>query len=1111
MRKIKIKKVKNTVIISFAAIMLASGMSFAETYSDWNTIKSDVEKENPVTTININTSNIDTNNTTINLGAPPVPGSGNTYTVTGAQGGTTINAGGQGITTPTTSQIFVNNGGTTTNITNVNFENGVGNSGGAIQNATSIGSGAGYSAGGTMVIGSDSYTTKFEGNYAGRGGAIYNLGDITINNAEFSDNHAYEGSNTDPVWSQGGNNGRGGAIFNGMENIAEGNLTINNSKFIDNSSSGSGTSSAFSGVIHNRDGSLTINSSIIGEKVNDVIHGNSATTSGGAIVNQDYAVINDSSISYNSAGSLGGAILNGLNAKATGFESNSELHLNNTVLSHNFAQSGGGAVMNSADNQAGRLNTVYVNNGTAFLDNGYNQNSPDTITTTGGAIYNAGTMGADSSDAVLEINTSGDTQNAVIFQNNIATSGGAINNQGVAHVNNTIFDSNGTNEAVANGTITTSGGAIYNANTAGGSAGTIDITNSTFTNNVASNGGAIYNSTSGSGAIKATVNITDTDFAGNKALNSAGTVVAENGGAIYAANNTVTNIKAVNKDVNIGEYGTSLSNNNDTIKLAGNAELNLAASNNNVINLNSSIYGDLRTNVINANGGRINVNAPIKNSTISINDGMMKFEHDRYLAGQETAATPTALNNIVLNGGTLNVLNGELGNQIRGASFAVKQNSDIMLDVDLHNQQMDSIMAANFGGDGNITLENDSILNISSMKSFSEAQGTSALIQFTDATALTDHVTNKGAEVIEAPIYNYRVTHITQSAASGRPLGGGYSDGEYFQFDRLGNSDSSLVTPVAAQAAFLIQDNLYRQSFANMDMVTLMSPEERMAWKMRNKYANAGYHTGVYAPNIIPEERDGFYVRPFTNFENVPLKNGPKVSNVSYGMLIGGESDIVDLGHGWDGNFSIFGAYHGSHQAYNGVGIWQNGGTLGAVGTAYKGNFWTGVTANIGASAAEAQTTFGNDGFPILMTGAAWKSGYNWGLLNNKLIIQPSYMMSYTFVNVFDYTNSAGVRITQDPLHAIEIIPGLRIIGNLKNGWQPYIGLNMTWNIMDKTKFYANEVPLTPLSIKPYFEYGVGLQKRYGDRFTGFGQAMLRNGGRNGIAFTLGFRWALGH
>ena len=38
----------------------------------------------------------------------------------------------------------------------------------------------------------------------------------------------------------------------------------------------------------------------------------------------------------------------------------------------------------------------------------------------------------------------------------------------------------------------------------------------------------------------------------------------------------------------------------------------------------------------------------------------------------------------------------------------------------------------------------------------------------------------------------------------------------------------------------------------------------------------------------------------------------------------------------------------------------------------------------------------------------------------------------------------------------------------------------------------------------------VGLQKRAGERFTGFGQTMVRNGGRNGIALSFGFRLALG-
>ena len=179
-------------------------------------------------------------------------------------------------------------------------------------------------------------------------------------------------------------------------------------------------------------------------------------------------------------------------------------------------------------------------------------------------------------------------------------------------------------------------------------------------------------------------------------------------------------------------------------------------------------------------------------------------------------------------------------------------------------------------------------------------------------------------------------------------------------------------------------------------------------------------------------------------------------------------------------------------------------------GTWYKGNFFTGLTANVGANVGEASTMYGLEDFTMLATGIASKTGYNCELANGKFIIQPSFLMSYTFVNMFDYTNAAGVDITSDPLNAIQIAPGLKFIGNLKNGWQPYVGMQMVWNIMDDSRFKANNISLPDMSVDQYFQYGIGVQKRAGDRFTGFGQAMVRNGGRNGIALQFGFRWALG-
>ena len=118
--------------------------------------------------------------------------------------------------------------------------------------------------------------------------------------------------------------------------------------------------------------------------------------------------------------------------------------------------------------------------------------------------------------------------------------------------------------------------------------------------------------------------------------------------------------------------------------------------------------------------------------------------------------------------------------------------------------------------------------------------------------------------------------------------------------------------------------------------------------------------------------------------------------------------------------------------------------------------------------------------------------------------------LSYTFVNTFDYTNASGVKINADPAHSIQLNPSVRFIANTKNGWQPYASVGMVWNVMNENNVTANNVRLPEMSMKPYVEYGVGVQKRFKDKYTAFGQAMLRNGGRNGIALTAGFRWNLG-
>lgn len=1119
MRKTKNKELKRIVIATVAVLFFAAGTTFAVA-QDWNDFTGQASSGS------MQLNNDVTATSSLNLPSPPVPGGGvsiqgNNYTIT--NGGAITGA-----------PIIENTNAGTVTIENTSFENGTGsttqgftNGGGALKNSA-----------GTLTVRSTAGTSShLNHNTAANGGAILNTGSgvLYIDNMSFDRNTATAPSGTNVAY--------GGAIFNGS--TASGTvMTIANSSFTNNQANmgGVGGGGGFGGAIHHDMGVATIN----GTEFNL----NHTTQQGGAISNRaDLTIGGDSSFDGNYSSFQGGALVNGYASADTPI--NATVTISDTLFTNNYTGTAGGAIYNKpADKDADTVHKVIINKGSKFSNNYVGTAGASSPSGSGGAISNEGASAFTQKDAILIINGGSVDSQKVVFENNIAGNGSAISNLGQATVNNAVFRANGIgNTNLADGAMGTNGGAIYNSRYSFAydsdndpatttvaftkSAGEMTISNSSFIDNtVSTNGGAIYNASN--------VTIIDSDFSGNKA----GTSHA-GGGAIYttAVNSQVgtlsgvsytnpgsdstTIIRADQRDVNIGN-ADSLANNTDSIVMQGVKDTNLEdtyykanttmqATDGKTLNVYSKVIGGgadaSGRSLANLNigdsaktyNGVVNFvgDASVTSSNVNIYSGTLSFDHDRSL---------DASNVLNMYGGTLDLLNGEYGvNQLKAKEFNLLGDANIMLDVDLAGEKMDGIYNENFKGldgstPGSITNPGGHKLTVSDMYSWTDTDKEDVSIKFTDADALIGDkvVLDKNLKYVQSPTTKYAVTKT--EVATGEP-----EQGVYFGFSKLGASDPALSGPVAQQAAFLLMDNLYRQSFANMDMVTLMTPEQRMAWKMRNKYANAGYHRGVYAPNVLPEERDGLYLRPFSNFESVSLKGGPKVSNVFYGSLIGGESDIIDLGHGWDGNFSFFGAYHGSHQAYNGIDIWQNGGSFGGVATAYKGNFFTGLTANIGASAAEARHGFGNDQFPILMTGAAWKSGYNFGMANNKFILQPSYMMSYTFVNVFDYNSASGARITQDPLNAMEIIPGLKLIGNFKNGWQPYAACNMTWNVMDNTKFYANEVALPQLSVKPYFEYGVGMQKRTGDRFTGYGQAMLRSGGRNGIALTLGLRWALGH
>lgn len=487
-------------------------------------------------------------------------------------------------------------------------------------------------------------------------------------------------------------------------------------------------------------------------------------------------------------------------------------------------------------------------------------------------------------------------------------------------------------------------------------------------------------------------------------------------------------------------------------------------------------------------------------------------------------------NNLDLQSGTLSMVNNQVGVASLN-NVTLSGNTNFVADVDLANEQMDRITANNYNTQQGINL------NVVGMNLLSDATKDVTEIYFAQP-GLKNNVVNgmpanggynlpsSAQTTFYTPIHKYNAIYDNRN------------DGGYFMFakgDKIltpnGNGGTT-VTPsgnpsdaynpavlapsVASQAgANATMNQTFNYAFQNSDNFMSIPYLDRVAIKTSNRYAlsptGEATDVGTFSPLFNAQnETSSAWVKPYASFENIPLKNGPKVSNITYGTLVGFDTPIKSIKHGWDRTWTGYIGYNGASQRFSGVDSTQNGGLVGGTLTLYKGNLFNATTVSTGAIVGDNRTMYGTDNYTMLMAGVGNKTGYNFEFKEGKIIIQPSMLLSYTFVNTFDYTNAAGVKIKNDPLHAIQIAPGVKFIANTKNGWQPYIGVNMIWNLLDKSKVSANDVRLPEMSIKPYVQYGIGVQKRFKDRYMAFGQAMIQNGGRNGISLTAGFRWAIG-
>lgn len=309
----------------------------------------------------------------------------------------------------------------------------------------------------------------------------------------------------------------------------------------------------------------------------------------------------------------------------------------------------------------------------------------------------------------------------------------------------------------------------------------------------------------------------------------------------------------------------------------------------------------------------------------------------------------------------------------------------------------------------------------------------------------------------------------------------------------------------ASETSNLVEEppiEIYKSNQGMMDN----SDESYNIDKIQLAIAGTTSTLGVFSPLITKVEQGGIWVRPYATFENIPLKNGPTVNNTMYGSLIGIDSDLKYCKHNFQVVYTGYAAYTGAKQTFNRVKHIQNSGFGGLNLTLYKSNFFSSNAVNIGGSNINS-----NDSKDIVSinTGVVSRTGYNLKLPHH-LVFQPNYIMSYTYSKTFNYRDNRGALVRVDPLHTIQIDPSFRLYANLKDGWQPYIMVNLYFNLIGVENVSVDNVSIPSASIGTFVEYGGGVQKSWDKKYSGFIQALVRQGGRNGIALLAGFRWATG-
>ncbi len=430
-------------------------------------------------------------------------------------------------------------------------------------------------------------------------------------------------------------------------------------------------------------------------------------------------------------------------------------------------------------------------------------------------------------------------------------------------------------------------------------------------------------------------------------------------------------------------------------------------------------------------------------------------------------------------------------------SLKLSGDVDFVSEVDFEKEVMDR-----FETENGIIVENDAKLNVMNLNWINEPVKDKTSIMFAEK-GLKDSVVYKGTSKIVTPLYVYDIAYNNNG------------DEGYFEFLRGSGSKGlsgfnpavvgSGISTNAGATGVLSQTLNY--SFQNLDNYMNIPMGERILLAYNLSSYETSMSAGEPLPSFMKENKPSVWVKPYVIDEDILLKNGAEISNKTYGTLVGYDTGVRKINASLDGAFTAYIGHSGATQEYDGVEAHQKGGLIGGTLSFYRGDFFSATTLSVGALETESKSIFGKEDYSTFLAGIGNKTGYNFEFNSGKFIIQPSLMLAYSYINTEDYKNVLGVNIKNDAIHSLQISPGVRFIFDLGNGWKPYFEASKVWDIGERGQTAVDGVKLPSMYVKPYEQYGLGIQGHINNQIMVYGQSMIEDGGRDGVLVTGGFRW----